>query len=722
MRLLILGAGAVTSELYAPALNSLGWAKDTTIVDPSATAIDLAKARLPHASFFQCEWEQALQKHRSGLDAAVVALPNHLHGKACRGCLESGLHVLCEKPLTLASDEADILDDLATQKNRLLAVGMVRRLVPAFKAIRQLIAEDVIGRVLSITVEDGDRYDWVTESVEPFRPENGGVLADIGIHYLDLIYSLLGKIEPDRYSDDSRGGVEANCDLRALAPNDVLIRLRLSRTRTLGNAIIITGEKGKVIQLKGVFDSCVLKTKSGGEGTFRIETPFASGPWLPTAFESCFAEQFYDFERGIQSGRYEQLVRGREAADSVRILEWCYEKRCEIRGPGITTGSPGKTLDSIVVTGGTGFIGTHLVRRLANQREANVRVLLRSFRRSAGIATHRVQMSRCDLLDAKAVKDSVRGAKFIFHLAYGRDGLNAERFTIESTQNIVEAAIEHQAECVVVLSTAWVFGLSRESVIVNESAPYKPFGGGYAKAKAEMERWCLARAHTSGKTRIVLLNPTCVFGPYGGAYTTLPGELAAKGQFCWINGGEGLANVVYVENLVDAMLLAARNDDVNGQRFLIKDATLTWRSFLERLLPAANYPSFSRDQLENTANLAQKRTIPALRDALTNKQLRSALVGTPPGKFAKRMLETLAPSIVAQLRNRTTGVPRLALNSTSRVHESPPLWLADLYGDYFTEFSSDKATRMLHWTPRINITDALDATARWLQEEDLAIL
>src|SRR5205823_4615126 len=129
------------------------------------------------------------------------------------------------------------------------------------------------------------------------------------------------------------------------------------------------------------------------------------------------------------------------------------ETRRKAQGPRIKVTPTEQPLHSVVITGGTGFIGTHLVRRLATQSGTDVRVLLRSFRSSAAIATHRVQMSRCDLLNAKAVKESVDGAKFVFHLAYGRDGPNQERFTVDSTRNVVEAAIEQDVESVIILST-----------------------------------------------------------------------------------------------------------------------------------------------------------------------------------------------------------------------------------------------------------------------------
>src|SRR5262249_24350575 len=114
-----------------------------------------------------------------------------------------------------------------------------------------------------------------------------------------------------------------------------------------------------------------------------------------------------------------------------------------------------------------------------------------------------------------------------------------------------------------------------------------------------MEGWCLARAQSSLTTRIVILNPTCVFGPGGGAYTSLPVDLARQGQFYWVNGGNGLCNYNYVENLLDAMIGAAQVPEAHGNRFIINDGAISWREFLGPLIApvARDVPNYTPDEL-----------------------------------------------------------------------------------------------------------------------------
>ncbi len=184
------------------------------------------------------------------------------------------------------------------------------------------------------------------------------------------------------------------------------------------------------------------------------------------------------------------------------------------------------------------------------------------------------------LLDKDSVRRAVGGARTVYHLAVGRDGADAARITVDGTKNVVEAAIEAGAEFVVVLSTMYVFGFPDTDRPVDESFPYRPYGGEYARSKMAMERWCLAKARTSLPTRIVILTPTCVFGPEGAAYSSLPVELARKRQFCWVDDGRGLCNYTYVENLVDAIIAAARVPEAHGNRFIITDGHVSWRELL----------------------------------------------------------------------------------------------------------------------------------------------
>jgi myo-inositol 2-dehydrogenase/D-chiro-inositol 1-dehydrogenase len=135
---------------------------------------------------------------RDDLDAVAVVLPSHLHFEAARAVLQSGRHLLLEKPMCLRVDQCEELVALAEQRSRVLAVGHEMRLSTLWGKARELIAAGALGDPLYALIElwrkpyrlgaDGWRYDidrvgsWVLE--EP-------------IHFFDLVrWYFQGVAEP----------------------------------------------------------------------------------------------------------------------------------------------------------------------------------------------------------------------------------------------------------------------------------------------------------------------------------------------------------------------------------------------------------------------------------------------------------------------------------------------------------------------------------------------
>jgi len=113
----------------------------------------------------------------SKIDAACVAVPTQHHFRVVKDCLEAGVHVLVEKPLSRTLEEADALLELARAKTLVLQVGHLQRFNPAFQA---LAAQG--GRPLFIDIE----------RLAPFkaRAADVDVVLDLMIHDLDLVLAL----------------------------------------------------------------------------------------------------------------------------------------------------------------------------------------------------------------------------------------------------------------------------------------------------------------------------------------------------------------------------------------------------------------------------------------------------------------------------------------------------------------------------------------------------
>lgn len=131
----------------------------------------------------------------AALDAIVIATPTRLHADMVRTAIAAGLHVFCEKPLTLTSVESTELAALAAEKRLTTQVGYHNRFVGAFQEVKRLLDEGAIGRVTHVLAE---AYGPVVlkpkgSTWRSKRAEGGGCLYDYAAHPLNLVNWYLGQ-------------------------------------------------------------------------------------------------------------------------------------------------------------------------------------------------------------------------------------------------------------------------------------------------------------------------------------------------------------------------------------------------------------------------------------------------------------------------------------------------------------------------------------------------
>jgi nucleoside-diphosphate-sugar epimerase/predicted dehydrogenase len=700
-RWIMLGSGAVAREFFLPAFQYLDTPHKLLVLD--LTVPSALRDAYPQVEFMEGDFRRSLESlDQQKLTAGIVALPNKFHEEAVVRLLAAGAHVLCEKPLVLEELGCRRIRDSALAARRLVAVNMVRRLFPSVRTASEMVSAGEIGELKAIYVEHGGPFHWPAQSFAPFFPENGGVFADMGIHYLDLAESLAGALELRSYQDDSQGGVEAEATAELESATSVRVRIHLSRLHTLANTITLIGTGGRIVLNVESLSTFNLYRSANGDGVeVRPLHPFGSFSW-PVSFQACFARQIRVFEQRIATG--DISVKDLDsAARSARVIEQAYRLR-----PGRRRSYQAVAFDPApsLITGATGFIGAHLVERLINYG-SDVTCLVRRPQTCASIARFPINLVAADLLDFEAVRKAIEGKRYIFHLAYGRDGPEARAITLRGTENVVNAAIAAQCEAVVILSTINVLGWPEGDVV--ESAAYHPVGGSYGRTKASMERWCLARARSSGSTRIVVLLPSCVYGPGGKTFTELPAKLASEGGFAWISGGQGIANYVFIDNLVDAMVQAAASSQAHGERFIINDGWTTWREFLQPIIG----PWETEVRNFQPGELVRKHSS-SRRGAFK----RAILAAASNVDFRRELKKTILGSMASRVIAGTKLLPHLPPVSyvSSTAADAPPEWIEDLFGTYKSRFSSAKARSILGWMPRVSIKEGQRLSVQYLRE------
>lgn len=134
----------------------------------------------------------------TSVDAVVISLANTAHAEVSIKALQSGKDVLCEKPMATTLEECEAMMDAAGKSGRLLLIAQNQRLTPAHRQAREMIASGAIGKVLTFRTTFGHAGPE-TWSVNPgkgtwfFSKEKAamGVMADLGVHKIDLIDYLL---------------------------------------------------------------------------------------------------------------------------------------------------------------------------------------------------------------------------------------------------------------------------------------------------------------------------------------------------------------------------------------------------------------------------------------------------------------------------------------------------------------------------------------------------
>jgi len=241
------------------------------------------------------------------------------------------------------------------------------------------------------------------------------------------------------------------------------------------------------------------------------------------------------------------------------------------------------------VTGGTGFIGTKLVRRL-HERGETVHLLTRAFSDVTGLPGEGIVMFRGDVTDRQSLRPGMSGCDKVFHLAgYARnwaaDPAVYHAVNVDGLVNVAEVALECGVARFVCTSTCLTFGPS-DGGIVDERTPRKTnvFLTEYERTKylAEVEAAKLAERGL----HIVTVNPTRVYGPgkmtEGNSVVRMI-EMYLCGRFPLIPGrGTEIGNYVYVDDLVDGHLKAMDRGKVS-EKYLLGGENVSFDGFFQLL-------------------------------------------------------------------------------------------------------------------------------------------
>ena len=642
-RLAIIGCGVAAETRMAEGLRRAGWAP-AVLVDETPERLDRVGRKLGLTNAVKTpDWRSAL----NAFDAALVTGPLASHGPIGTALVEAGKHVFIDAPLAATQAEGEAMIAAARGKGIVVSAGTYRRGLHVARWTKALLDSKTLGDIKRFDLREDTLHSCDRDADPLLRPNlAAGVLADPGAGVLDLLQWWLGDLVSLDYADDKQSGVAANCVLKATLASGASGQIELSHARRLRNTARIEGTLGFV-------EVHLWKNEvvAGSPNALAFQHE-GVGPraMKPQAFAQLYAAALADFRSKIQSGAQSAHATA-DGLALAALFERCLASRRALIHPWSVAQEVVKGLPQgakVLVTGGTGSIGGSLVERLVQDYRAQVRCTVRDAGRIGRLSSFPVEIVPVDLGDAAGVSRAVAGVDYVFHCAYDP---NKPQRNFGDLENMIQACTAHAVRRLVHTSTMAVYEPFPEGA-VSEQTPDGNRSNVYVDTKLKLEKMLFDAVKTRGLLASIV-QPAIVYGPYSTTWTTRPAVALMYGTVFLPDAGAGVCNPVYIDDLIDGMLLAAVTPAAVGERFILSGPqAVTWATFYNDMAKAlgAKPPQFMSSEPTPVGPNGLRKVLHTVSNP---KRLVKAAINFGP---AKRALRAVVKRLPAPLRKLATGL------------------------------------------------------------------
>lgn len=321
----------------------------------------------------------------------------------------------------------------------------------------------------------------------------------------------------------------------------------------------------------------------------------------------------------------------------------------------------------VLVTGATGFLGSALTLRLA-QEGVCVKALARRPEKARFLnGKENIEVLMGDINDEARMHEVMRGCEYVFHVAAALGGSLKQQRQVnrDGTRTVMLAAATAQVKRVIQVSSIAVYGYNCP-IEVSEETALHPGSVPYNITKAEAEEMVREVAAAKGISYSII-RPGMIYGPRSNAWTAVLFRLGKRKPTPFLGDGSGTTHPIFVDDVVSLMIVSATHPDADKQAFnCTPDPAPSWRTLVGEYSKLAGH----------------------------NRWLALPIL---PVKMLAPLIEW-----VLTLRGEPQEVPLLLpFLQSSRTYQMT------------------KARTLLNWQPQISLQEGIDRCAPWLREKGL---
>lgn len=599
----LLGAGFIC-DAHAKALKSGSDVEIVAVCDHNRDKAERASIKFGIPRVFSSLDDML----NADMDVVHVLIPPDQHLDATRRILESGRHVFLEKPMGLVSTECQALVDLAKRKRLKLGVNHNFLFLPSSEKLRHHASDGTLGKLDQVTISWMHPLDLIQ-----FGPFNNWMLREpknlffeLGPHLLAFMMDLVGPLDQmqafvSRPIDLPGGGrvyrhwhvhglkgqTAINLILSVVpgpAERSVFVRGHGALAKCYFDRDLYYCEEPIGFGLFGNFFSAANVAWQLEVNASRNFLKSVTGTLRKAAASNPFGESitrsincFYETIQGQLDPRLDGQFGVNVIAECERIVSSvAFEPNATERK--VWAVIPPKQRPTVLVLGGTGFIGRYLVRALV-ARGIGVRVVTRSLNSAQiALAGLSVELVQGDLADSSFIDSALENIDVVYDLAKAVGNKWEDYYTqdVLVTQNIANQALAKGVKRFIYTGTIASYYSAKANHVITSDTPLDPKihrRDHYARSKAACEALLIELNRTHGFP-VVILRPGIVIGKGCSPAHWGVGMFLSDTRMRFWGDGRHQLPFVLVEDVADALVLALDKQGIEGQAFLLTDEPL----------------------------------------------------------------------------------------------------------------------------------------------------